>query len=173
MNTLLLIFAGFTDIATKQAYTVPKYIPAIIETAHAVEAVEDIRAEKIDAYFAKRNMPLEGYGEQFIAVADKYDMDWRLLPAIAVRESSGGRHLLNNNPFGWGSCKIAFEDFNESIEVVGMHLSGNRESTARYYKDNDVAEKLYWYNGTVLPSYPDEVMAIMDLFEKTEINPTA
>ena len=173
MNTLLLLFAGLTNIATAQAYSVPNYefIPAIIETVETmeVEQKQDLRATKVDAYFAKRNMPLEGYGDQFIAVADKYDVDWRLLPAIAVRESTGGKFLLNNNPFGWGSCKIPFKDFNEAIEVVGMHLSGNHESTARYYKDNDVQEKLYWYNGTVLPSYPDEVMSIMRMFEETTV----
>ncbi|MBT4121309.1 MAG: hypothetical protein HOA57_03605 [Candidatus Magasanikbacteria bacterium] len=131
---------------------------------------KDVRSQKINKYFEERNMPLEGYGKQFIKIADKYDLDWRLLPAIAVRESSGGKHLLNNNPFGWGSCKIAFKDFNESIEVVGMNLSGNNPNTARYYADNSVKEKLYYYNGTVIPSYPDEVIHIMGMFEDIELS---
>jgi len=130
---------------------------------------EDSRAQKIDKYFAERSMPLEGQGKHFVKIADKYDLDWRLLPAIAVRESSGGKHLLNNNPFGWGSCKIAFKNFDEAIEVVGMNLSGNNPNTARYYADNSVKEKLYYYNGTVIPTYPDEVIFIMSMFEDIEL----
>ncbi len=123
----------------------------------------DDRPARIDAYYAKRGMPLEGYGEQFVKIADKYGLDWRLLPAIAVRESSGGKHLLNNNPFGWGSCRIKFAGFNEAIEEVGKNLAGADEDTARYYKGKTVYQILWAYNGTVIHSYPDEVIGIMEM----------
>lgn len=135
------------------------------ETAIAAEeAVTDDRPARVDAYFAKRNMPLEGHGEQFVKVADKYGLDWRLLPAIAVRESSGGKHLLNNNPFGWGSCRIKFANFDDAIEEVGKNLSGSDEDTARYYKNKTVYQILWAYNGTVINTYPNEVIAIMEMF---------
>src|SRR3989338_7032956 len=51
--------------------------------------IEARRAEKIDSYFRNRNMPLEGYGFKLVKEAQKYELDWRLMPAIAVRESSG------------------------------------------------------------------------------------
>jgi hypothetical protein len=137
----------------------------ILETVNSEAKVETIdeRAERIDAYFEKRGMPLTGYGAKFVEVADKYGIDWRLLPAIGVRESSGGKHLMNNNPFGWGSAKIPFTDFNDAIEVVAYNLSGNNPNTARYYKDTDSYKKLWYYNGTVMPTYPDEVIAIMNM----------
>ncbi len=126
--------------------------------------VVDDRAERLDVYFAKRNMPLEGYGAKFIEVADAYEMDWRLLPAIGVRESSGGKHMMNNNPFGWGSAKIKFTDFDHSIEEVASNISGNDKDTARYYKNKTVFQVLWAYNGTVMPTYPREVMNIMKMF---------
>lgn len=119
-------------------------------------------ANKINAYFKQRSMPLEGYGEQFVAVAEKYGLPYNLLPAVAVRESSGGKFLLNNNPFGWGSAKIKFSNFNESIEAVGRNLGGANPSTAAYYSGNSVRAKLYNYNGSVVKGYEDEVIAIMD-----------
>jgi len=137
---------------------------AMFSLTGAEEAMADDRPARLDAYFAKRDMPLEGYGSKFVEVADKYGLDWRLLPAIAVRESSGGKHLMNNNPFGWGSCKIKFTSFNDSIEEVGSNLSGSDEDTARYYKDKTVYQILWAYNGTVMHSYPDEVMDIMKMF---------
>lgn len=134
-------------------------------TAEDIKLQEDLaKAARIDAYFEKRNMPLAGYGMEFVIAAEKYDIDWRLLPAIGVRESSGGLHLMNNNPFGWGSAKIKFTDFSEAIDVVAMNLGGGNPNTARYYKEADTQKKLWYYNGTVMPSYPGEVMDIMDMF---------
>ncbi len=120
------------------------------------------RAEKIDAYFEGRDMPLAGYGLEMVRAAEKNDLDWRLLPAIAVRESSGGKQACNYNPFGWGSCKIVFKSWVESIQTVASHLGGNNPRTADYYEATTTEQKLHMYNGTVLPTYPKEVLAIMD-----------
>ena len=125
---------------------------------------ENTRAQRIDDFFADRDMPLAGFGDKFVKVADACGLDWRLLPAISIRESSGGKHLMNRNPFGWGSAKIPFKNFNEAIEVVSKNLCGLSPGTAQYYKDKTVYEKLWAYNGTVLHSYPDEVIAIMKMF---------
>lgn len=124
----------------------------------------DDRASRIDAYFATYHMPLEGYGEVFVTSADQCGMDWRLLPAIAVRESSGGKHMQYNNPFGWGGAQIPFETMEESIMNVGSHLCGNEKNTAKYYASSTVQQKLYRYNGTVIASYPTEVKWIMRQF---------
>ena len=127
---------------------------------------EDIRKERataINKYFSDKNMPLYGKGLQFVLVAEKYGLDWRLLPAISIRESSGGRQDCGNNPFGWGSCKLHnFKSYDEAIETVGKHLGGAAESTSRYYAGKSTAEKLYYYNGSVEPAYPGEVLGIMD-----------
>lgn len=137
-------------------------LPLIIKDSPQphVEIV-DSRVTAIDNYFKKRNMPLAGYGKKMVEVADKNGLDWRLLPAISVRESSGGRHMCQNNPFGWGSCKIVFNSLDEAIETVGFKLAN-----LPVYKGKTTERKLYYYNGTVLPSYPDEVLAIMEKFVK-------
>ena len=125
---------------------------------------EDDRPSRIDAYFSKYNMPLAGYGNDFVAIADECEMDWRLLPAIAVRESTGGKHMQYNNPFGWGGAKIPFKSIPDAIQTVGMNLCGDNPRTARLYSNTPVRKKLYYYNGTVVPSYPSEVMWIMKQF---------
>lgn len=170
MSNLILLVSAMVTLAPANVDLTINQAAMAQETVDAIELKLDPRVKKINTYFAKRNMPLEGHGEQFVLVADKYGLDWTLLPAIAVRESSGGKRLLNNNPFGWGSAKIPFNDFDHAIDVVGWNLSGNNENTARYYADNTSEEKLYWYNGTVLPSYPAEVLHIMGMFEDTNIN---
>lgn len=124
--------------------------------------LEDHRAELLDAYFEERSMPLAGYGEAFVIAADLYGIDWRLLPAIGVRESSGGKHMCGNNPFGWGSCTLQdFTSIEEAITKVAWNLGGHNPRTSAYYSGTTY-EKLWSFNGTVLASYPDEVIAIMN-----------
>lgn len=134
-------------------------------TTPKVETPVDGRASRIDAYFAKYKMPLKGYGAKFIEVADKNGMDWRLLPAIAVQESTGGKHMCYNNPFGWGSCKIKFDSLEKAIEEVGLNLSGNDIATSRYYGGGKTIHQILWaYNGTVNSKYPGAVQNIMKKF---------
>lgn len=109
-------------------------------------------------------MLLAGYGAKFVGVADQCDLDWRLLPAIAVKESSGGKQACGNNPFGWASCRQDFESIEKAIEVVGFNLCGFDPKTASYYKNKTTYEKLWSYNGVANPNYPNEVLKIMDEF---------
>jgi hypothetical protein len=53
-------------------------------------------------YFKDRSMPLEGTGMAFVLVAEKYGLDWTLLPSIAVRESSGGKGSVWIQPIRLG-----------------------------------------------------------------------
>lgn len=132
-------------------------------------SVEDLRQQKadaIDSFFKKRSMPMEGTGKTFVIVAEKYGLDWRLLPAIAVRESSGGKQACGHNPFGWGSCKLHnFVSYEQAIEALGRNLGGAAPRTASYYAGKTTLEKLHYYNGTVEPAYPGEVVVIMNMIE--------
>lgn len=125
-----------------------------------------IKADAIDAYFAKRDMPLEGAGRKMIEEAEQNDLDWRLLPAIAVRESTGGKNdckKVKNNAFGWGSCKIGFKSNEEAIEVVAKNLGGNNPNTAKHYDNKTVKQILRAYNPpSVVPKYAEQVMSIMN-----------
>ena len=121
------------------------------------------KADAIDAYFAKNDAPLEGYGMKFVLEAEKNVIDWRLLPAIAMRESTGGKHAcksVKNSVFGYGSCKMSFNSIEESIEVVAESLGGNNPSTARHYDNKTVTQILKKYN-SVIPGYSSQVIKIM------------
>lgn len=134
------------------------------------EKERKLQAAKIDTYYNKYNLPLAGYGEQFVMVAEKYGIPYNLLPAVAMRESTGGKFACYNNPFGWGSCKIKFNNFNEAIESVGKNLGGANPNTARYYARESVKDKLYYYNGTVIEGYEDQVIAIMGMIDRMDVD---
>ncbi len=127
--------------------------------------IQQQRVAQIDSYFKQRSMPLTGYGAKMVEEAEKNGIDWRLLPAIALRESSGGKKACDHNPFGWASCRINFRSVDEAIEIVARNLGGNNPKTASYYS-GDTRSKLHSYNGTVIAAYPDQVLNIMEKIEK-------
>lgn len=145
-------------------------IQAALLVAQKEQELRMERAEKIDTYFADRDMPLAGYGAKFIAEAEKNDIDWRLLPAIAIAESTGGRFACGQNPFGWGSCKIKFNSIDAAIETVAKNLGGDNPATERYYKGTSTEEKLHYYNGSVVPTYTAKVLKFMELIEKVDLD---
>lgn len=139
------------------------------------QIVVDTRAARIDEYFASRELPLAGHGDTFVKAADENGLDWRLVAAIAMRETTGGKFMCKNpkapnNPFGWGSCKFGFESVDVAIKKVTQHLAGNHPNTDHYYDGKDVKEILQTYNPpSVVPEYADQVMKIMKDIENTSI----
>lgn len=132
------------------------------------QKAKDLKAKAlaIDIYFSTRDMPLEGTGMKMVEEAEKNDLDWRLLPAIAVRESTGGKFACKKvtfSAFGWGSCKINFDSHEKGIETVARNLGGNNPKTAKYYADKTLTQKLRAYNPpSVIPRYAEQVIDIMD-----------
>jgi hypothetical protein len=124
------------------------------------------KADAIDAYFAEHDMPLEGAGMKMVTEAENNDLDWRLLAAISVRESTGGKNdciKVNHNAFGWGSCKIGFKTDDQAIETVARNLGGNNPKTSMHYDNKTTKEILRAYNPpSIVPKYAEQVMSIMD-----------
>ena len=144
----------------------------------AIFKAKQSKALAIDTYFAKRDMPLKGMGMKMVEEAEKNELDWRLLPAIAVRESTGGKFdckRVDFNAFGWGSCKIGFDSNEHSIEIVAKNLGGNNPNTARYYANKNTKEILLAYNPpSIVKHYSSQVISIMDAIgEKDVITETA
>lgn len=138
----------------------------------------DNRAAKIDAYFAQWDLPLAGYGKEMVAAADMYGIDWRLLPALAKLETTGGKNLCKNpkgknNPFGFGSCTIGFDSFEQSFYAVAKTLSGNGEKTSHLYKGKTIEEILEVYNPPNTPgithNYHGKALKIMQDIENMKV----
>ena len=151
----------------------------VVDPQAEILKIQTQKAEAIDAYFAEHDMPLEGNGMKMVVEADKNDLDWRLLPAITVRESTGGKNDCNkakHNAFGWGSCKIGFKSDAEAIEVVAQNLGGNNPKTAQHYDEKTTKQILRAYNPpSIVPRYAEQVMAIMDTIGDADVvtTPTA
>lgn len=70
-----------------------------------------------------------GMGKTFVFEADRYGIDWKLLPAIAFQESSLGKNIPKNsyNAFGWGvysgeNSGASFTSWQDAIEKVARGI---------------------------------------------------
>jgi len=157
-------------------------VTEMIDEQTALLDEQKIKAAKIDAYFGKYDLPLSGYGMAMVQAADKWGIDWRLLPALAKLETTGGKNLCKNpkatfNPFGYGSCTIGFSSFEHSFDVVAKTLSGNGPKTSSLYKDKSIEKILEVYNPPatpgITPNYHKLAFKIMDEIESMEVNQEA
>ncbi len=90
------------------------------------------RARRVRAFYARWNAPMALQAEYIVDAAQRYGIDWRLIPAISIAESSGGRYCFRPyNAFGWG--KMGFNSYEEAIETVTQGLA------MKYGTDNPYA----------------------------------
>ncbi len=112
---LLLLTAFFAANATNSyaATNVPSTKVLAMQS-------KDMRVVALQNVLEKYNSPLAPYAAFYIETADKNEMDWRLLPAIAGLESSFGLHQMpgSHNSYGWGGGHIYFDSVEDGISIV-------------------------------------------------------
>ena len=84
---------------------------------------QDHRCGAIRNFFLRYKSPLAPHAGHFVAVADKNKLDWRLLPSIAMVETSGGKHATKYTIFGWNSGRAQFHSVTASIEFVSSRFA--------------------------------------------------
>lgn len=87
----------------------------------------DSRTANLKSFFRKHNSPLYNYADKIVKVSDKYQFDYRLLPAIAMQESNLCRVIPDDsyNCWGWGiygTTVTKFDSYGEAIEAVGKGI---------------------------------------------------
>jgi hypothetical protein len=143
-------------LAVPATLSLQQYIARSVQqsTPPTAAAQKDPRLTRLQKFFGDRDCPLRDSAKDFLVAADQNELDWRLLPSISIIESSGGKYDMNNNVFGWDSCKEKFPSVRAGIHFVAAQLGKSRR-----YKDKDLDGKLQLYNP--LPEYPQKVKAVM------------
>src|SRR5579863_7114738 len=118
----------------------------------------DDRWLKLQAFFEAYHCPVPYHVDDYLREADKNAIDYRLLPAISVRESTCGRHSRLNNHWGWDSARSWFS----SVMAGKLYLAQTLAQGARY-KDKTFDGKLKVYNPKV--QYVAEVKQLMQEIE--------
>jgi hypothetical protein len=87
----------------------------------------DARPQIVREYLEKSGSELTPFADKIVETADKYGLDYRLIPAIAQKESGLCRRIPpgSHNCWGWGihsAGTLGFENYDEAIEVVSKGL---------------------------------------------------
>lgn len=105
---------------------------AINTTPNSEEIVSkklDNRAQILQKYLAQFDSPMQHHAQDFIDAAKLYNLDWKLLPAIAGVESTFGKRIPGGyNAYGWGvygTQAIYFKSWNDGIYTVARGLREN------------------------------------------------
>jgi hypothetical protein len=142
-------------------------LPLTIRTERRLQPVEptsttrvdpvspDPRTVRLKKFLVKLHCPVFDLADDFVQAADDNQLDWRLLPSIAVIESGGGKAYRNNNIFGWNQGLQIFPTIRSGIHTVAFKLG-----RSPLYRNRDSLGKLRLYNP--YDNYPESVLSVMN-----------
>ena len=99
---------------------------------------QEARVTVLQEFLGRYSSPLLPFSEKIVESADKYGIDYRLLPAIAMQESTLCKKIPKESYNCWGfgiyGGKVTrFANYNEAIETISKTL-------ARDYKSRGLSE---------------------------------
>lgn len=102
-------------------------IPEVLENFTENIKTGDARGEIVRKFLEMHNSPLVPYSQLLVKTADTYNLDFRLLPAIAMQESNLCKKMPEESYNCWGfgiyGDKVTrFSSFEEAIETVAKTI---------------------------------------------------
>lgn len=139
-RSIAVLFGAYV-IAVALLLSYQPVIPSYTPIKH------DYRRSELLTFMQKHRFAKPYYINDYLQAADTNQLDFRVLPAIAVIESSGCVHLVKENCFGWNSGRTGFRSIPEGISFVAEQLS-----SGKYYKGKSLEQKIHAYN-SANPNY--------------------
>lgn len=111
------------------AYQLFASLPKNGEVLGASIVGKDGRVETLQSFLERYNSPLAPFSSSLVSTADRYQLPWTLLVAIAGKESGFGKVIPygSYNAWGWGiltgqSRGVDFTSWEEAIERVAKGI---------------------------------------------------
>lgn len=122
--------SSFTKFSFTKRSIEYKALPETKQETVASVVPQEGRVDVLTEFFSKYKSPLAKYSKLIVDTADKYDIDYRLIPAIAMQESTLCKKIIANSHNCWGfgiyGKKVTkFPSFDEAIETVTKTLAHN------------------------------------------------
>jgi hypothetical protein len=104
--------------------------PLVLGAVTTDSKLVDGRSANLKIFFRKYNSLLYDFADYIVSVSDKYGFDYRLLPAIAMQESTLCKYIPDNSFNCWGygiygNQILKFSSYNEAIETVARGIKDN------------------------------------------------
>lgn len=150
--------AGVVGLALSATTTADVPAPRL-RPAPSLMSASDPRIARLENFFHHYHCPKPYHTSEYLRAADGHGLDYRLLPAISIRETlCGTAELERHNHWGYHPGGDGFP----SIEV-GIDFLARRLTQHPYYKGKSLQDKLFTYNPR--QAYPDQVKRIMRQIE--------
>ncbi len=126
----------------------------------------DTRVGTLEEYLTKYHSPLAQFAGSFIAQADFYHIDWRMVAAISGVESTFANaepfHCYNSWGYGiYGNHILCFNSYDEAIHTISKSL---REQYMNKWGAQDVYDIGHFYAAS--PTWASRVDYFMQDIEK-------
>jgi len=120
--TVSIIVYSWKVITTSFLHN-PTYITPLTEQESALYTIRKENIRKLESFFAKNESVLYPYARLIVEQAEQYGIDYRLLPAIAMNESTLCKNIYSNsyNCWGWGiyADKVTrFDSYEDAIRTI-------------------------------------------------------
>jgi hypothetical protein len=130
------------------------------------QEASDSRVRILREYLEKYDSPLVPLAGTFVEVADKYNLDWKLVAAISGVESTFGKQIPYEsfNGWGWGiygDNMIRFSSWKEGIETIS---EGLRNKYINKWGAKNVYEIGHYYASS--PTWAQRVEYFMNKIEE-------
>ncbi|HEX9008198.1 MAG TPA: hypothetical protein VF837_02980 [Patescibacteria group bacterium] len=114
----------FDTFFLSQKPQIPQSFTLVSPATASEKQILDKRVLKLQQFFKSKDSILVNYAQLFVNYADKYDLDWRLLPAISGVESTFAKAMPKNsfNAFGWAQGNQYFTSWDDSIQHISQIL---------------------------------------------------
>ena len=125
-------------------------------------AATDPRVPRLEKFFRYYHCATPYPTSDYLHAADRYGLDYRLLPAISIRETACGvGQQRENNHWGYHADQQSFPSVAEGIDFLSRRLTEHP-----FYRGKTLQDKLFAYNPRA--AYPDEVKRIMRQIDDIE-----
>jgi hypothetical protein len=119
----------------------------------------DHRIARLEKFFKTYHCPMPYHTSDYLRAADGYGLDYRLLPALSIRETLCGKaERQQHNAWGYHPGHQTFPSVEIGIDFVAQRLAEHQ-----LYKGKTLDDKLFTYNPR--SAYPGEIRRIMGQIE--------
>lgn len=125
-------------------------------------SVPDGRMVRLETFFHMHGCPAPYHTTEYLRAADRYGLDYRLLPAISVRESTCGQYCRLNNYWGWDSARTGFTSVPSGINYIAKQLTHGVP-----YRGASLDQKIRRYNP--VGSYASSIKKLMREIDKEPV----
>jgi hypothetical protein len=105
-------------------------LPEVTTQASTIDlGTKDARVGALETFFKSNGSPLLPYAGLIVTTADKYELDYRLLPAIAMQESNLCKKIPKKSTYNcwgfgiYGKKRTGFDSYEDAIRIVSKTLA--------------------------------------------------